>query len=355
MTFIDGNLNLQYTMEKVSGSFLRLLVLVNLYMSVTVILHNGIASLLGSQVVPGNANLLFKLLLISAVVDKTSFDILILMSWYITVSFLKSLQMLCNHSLVYSRNAGQPVSSGVWKLLSLIGVLNISTIICCGVLFRSGGLSMVILLAADSFLLEIEIISDLLNYFRIRREQTSLSTELLSNVIYILLFTQDVGVFFQFLHIWSFHGLKFTIIDCVILLHLHVAIASISKKLHDRAQTIRICELLENFPDASSTSMCSICYESCSVSKQLACGHAYHMSCLQQLVKAEGNTAKCPLCRKTILRNSTTFPLLRISTEGLFPSYLHIPSFTFEIVRRGMPEQRFFFWRNENDNAGTQE
>ena len=105
--------------------------------------------------------------------------------------------------------------------------------------------------------------------------------------------------------------------------------------------------------------------------KKVQCGHLYHTHCLREVVERAQSLqdAKCPLCRGSLINNETATPsrrsraspfptnpdainnnpqdpaarapqgageraLFRFSTEALLPTWLPIPAFSFEVVRR---------------------
>ncbi|KAL7541602.1 hypothetical protein ACHAXR_011055 [Thalassiosira sp. AJA248-18] len=193
------------------------------------------------------------------------------------------------------------------------------------------------------------------------------------------------------LHIWALHGASWGLIDGVLALHIHSTISNLGSKIAERRNTNRISrELNSSFPDASELDIrkssaagdvCCICLNSMIVGsvKKVGCGHLFHANCLREVVERERSmaSAKCPLCRASLvtgrqdpevvhpqmlgdLRNDETnnttnggegrqaqpiqpvnpqlIPgeqsLLRFSTENILPSWLPVPAFAFEVVRR---------------------
>jgi len=102
---------------------------------------------------------------------------------------------------------------------------------------------------------------------------------------------------------------------------------------------------------------------------KVSCGHLYHTACLRQVIERARSleAVKCPLCRAPIIdtnnkNNSTASAaaanptndvpqeaevaeraganninndaLFRFSTKDLFPTWLPVPAFSFEVVRR---------------------
>ena len=156
---------------------------------------------------------------------------------------------------------------------------------------------------------------------------------------------------------------------------------------------------------SSAGDVCCICLGTMSMGnvKKVGCGHLYHTHCLREVVERAHSfeAARCPLCRASVVDGkqypesnnvgpgfplnfggNNTVPgnenegnndvndnqvetvrapvpnlgqqneraLFRLSTEGLFPQWLPIPQFSFEVVRRfppGMPE--LDTPNNEND------
>lgn len=153
-----------------------------------------------------------------------------------------------------------------------------------------------------------------------------------------------------------------------------------------------VCELK---PD----NVCCICLSSLSSGtgvKRVKCGHMFHANCLRQVVERARSleAARCPMCRCTMLENESSsssssaeatiettidnnnappaqqvegdngtlgmaepannnatnhqqqqqqqqadgdLPVFRFSTDGIFPAWMPIPAFSFEIVRRPNP------------------
>lgn len=112
--------------------------------------------------------------------------------------------------------------------------------------------------------------------------------------------------------------------------------------------------------------------------KKVGCGHLFHTHCLREVVERERSiqVARCPLCRANLITgrqiiggdsrtvgnnnivnetgqeaqarpnaqtqnnpqlNPADTSLLRFSTEGWLPSWIPVPAFSFEVVRRETP------------------
>ena len=419
--------------------------------------------------------LMFKLLLISAVVEPDSLDLLILSSWYTLLSFLRSLSHLCGATISHTAQSGQPPRVGVCYLLTLLLIMNFLSAAVCAALFHGAGWNMVLLLTCDCALLANDIVVHLIRYIQqsldekhsislaIMEEQQLLyhaqirSTSsprhqqdqqdqvegeegeeeairtnsrlldrqmelqeaahsrrlgVLDNVAFGLELLSLNLTFAHFVHIWSLHGITFGLVDGVLVLHLHSALSHMGKKILERRNLHRIArDLNAIFQDASEHEMkkagdiCCICLGSLSIGhvKKVGCGHLYHTNCLREVVERAQSieAAKCPLCRARVIdasrqqqnatnantpvpnnnnnnidnngplqddtTNNNAIPnpavppvnagngvggehaLFRFSTEGILPSWIPIPAFSFEVVRRP-PTNSTLTATNDNNN-----
>jgi len=476
-----GPTTLTDLLDKILTSTFRLLAIANLLLSLTYLVHTAVANLfldlpsLSRESWSGRERLggflVFKLLLISAVVAPDTLDLLILLSWYTLLSFLRSLAGLAAATTAHTSQSGQAPRHGVLSLLVLVLLTNIVAASCCVALFHGAGWGMVSLLTCDCALLAVDVISHILrhvtqtidlkhsmNIQRLEAKQLALhnqirqeeeqqqqrdydiitrpqreenSEEILTlyeeekeniveidqilndeseppsyaptgestvslpvnsllkeshqldqrmelmeaqhnrrlglletTVFYFQILAYMITVF-HFLHIWSLHGLQFTLIDGVLALHLHSALSAAGKKIAERRNLNRIArDLDEMFEDATDIELsksadvfCCICLGTMSTGsvKKVGCGHLYHTHCLREVVERARSieAAKCPLCRASVLsgepsessqseeegnnNNGTVgreHALFRFSTEGILPAWMPLPAFSFEVVRR---------------------
>jgi hypothetical protein len=194
-------------------------------------------------------------------------------------------------------------------------------------------------------------------------------------------------------HIWTLHGAAFRLVNAVLVLQMQSIVSLIGKKIAERRNALRVTrEINSRFQEASdkdirnalaAKDVCCICLNSLSFGsvKKVRCGHLFHNNCLREVIERERSFAatKCPLCRTSIVVdhrqamqdghsgvmtgpgnivnndasndgggaratmrqteraqnvNSGEQSLLRISTEHIMPSWLPIPAFAFEVVRR---------------------
>jgi hypothetical protein len=217
---------------------------------------------------------------------------------------------------------------------------------------------------------------------------------ILDTAIFCTQLTSHLLTVTHFLHIWSLHGIKLTLIDGVLALHLHSAVSSVSRQIAQRRNVHRIARHLDHvFEDVTELDLRKHCNDVCCVClcglsshvKKVACGHMFHVHCLREVVERARSieSAKCPLCRASVLDgsrpaggtnfvapttvNRTTGPagetanvgggeddvppppeapqaqqqqqqqqqaLFRFSTDAILPAWVPVPNFSFEIVRR---------------------
>ena len=467
-------------LDKILTSTPRLLAMANLLLSITYLVHTAVANLfldlpsLSRESWSGRERLggflVFKLLLISAVVAPDTLDLLILLSWYTLLSFLRSLAGLSAATTAHTSQSGQPPRPGVLSLLILILLSDILSASLCVALFHGAGWGMVLLLTCDCALLAVDVISHILRHLtqtldlahsahilklesaqlaihaQLREGQqqegvltnpavdfsteenrdvvernptqssspktnagaksTSLTDEelmeesrrldqrmermelvhnhrlsILETSVFALQLVAYALTVIHFLHIWTLHGLQFTLIDGVLALHLHSALSAAGKKIVERRNLNRIARDLDaTFEDAteidlakSSDVFCCICLGTMSTGsvKKVGCGHLYHTHCLREVVERARSmeAAKCPLCRASVLNGEPPErpmneddngnilnnagvagerALFRFSTEGILPTWLPLPAFSFEVVRRPQPDITI-----PNNNNGT--
>ena len=462
--------------------------------------------------------LVFKLLLISAVVAPDTLDLLILLTWYTLLSCLRSLDHLCQATTTHTSASGQTPRSGVLRLLLLVLGTDLVAAASCVALFHAAGWGMVLLLTCDCAILAVDLASHMLQHVSCVLEDThtqqiaslearqlqlhsannnssmptagdtvgasSVESEesvvvgqerlveggpgedplagsievspsnsaemqprqhsgdnpedqhrrrqrqeaqrssvhqesrqldrrmevlelvhsrrlgILDTSMFVLQLVSHILTVAHFLHIWSLHGVQFTLIDGVLALHLHSALSSACKKIAQRRNIHTIARDLNGlFPNASETELqkaaqagdvCCICLGTMSTGhvKILKCGHLYHTHCLREVVERAQSfqAAKCPLCRASVVdgRQPTVPPnnaaratgtdgdngeprpnvataarplgagailgepgaapqqqqgageyaLFRFSTEEIFPAWVPLPAFSFEVVRR---------------------
>ena len=554
--------------DKVLTSTPRLLAIANLLLALTYQMHTAVADwFLGAGVYPPpnggewamtgrerlGSFLVFKLLLISAVVAPDTLDLLILLSWYTLLSFLRSLAHLAAATTSHTTQSGQPPRTGVLQLLMVVLLCDFVAAAACAALFQPAGVSMVILLTCDCALLAVEILGHVLKHVRqvledmhehtiaemeeqqlqihqrqrrLERQQQQqqqaatmtgddttttraaaasisagetedrrpaaarerqpraaggedwdmleddLSLEddsdgedgddgirtlprnnqhllmedsrrldqsmdslelahtrrlaILDTTIFCLQLLVHAITVGHFLHIWTLHGIQFTLIDGVLALHLHSALSAATKQIAERRNLHRIARNLDGmFPNASELDLkiahatgdvCCICLGAMSVGsvKKVGCGHLYHTNCLREVIERAHSmeAAKCPLCRASVVdgsRPGTNSPtndqdqvnnnnglatgenenlgahnaannnvnnagnipdndtrmvrpndalnhrgeraLFRFSTEGILPTWMPLPAFSFEVVRRPTPPRAENANTNNTNNA----
>lgn len=165
--------------DKVSTSTPRLLAIANLLLALTYQMHTAVADwFLGVGVYPPPGEwamtgrerlgsfLVFKLLLISAVAEPNTLDLLILLSWYTLLSFLRSLAHLAAATTSHTTQSGQPPRTGVLQLLLVVLLCDFVAAAACVALFLPAGVGRVVLLTCDCALLAVEVLGHILKHGR---------------------------------------------------------------------------------------------------------------------------------------------------------------------------------------------
>lgn len=192
---VDGG-GASQILNKILSSTPRLLAVANLLLAVTYLLHSVVADLFLSNNGNGNHNepawngvaennninpnnngmgdvdqrylragrerlggfLVFKLLLISAVVEPDTSDLLILLSWYTLLSFLRSLAHLAASTTNHTSQSGLPPRRNVMNLLLLVLLCDFTAAAACVAMFGGAGLAYVLLLVCDCALLALDVV-----------------------------------------------------------------------------------------------------------------------------------------------------------------------------------------------------
>ncbi len=185
--------------EKILTSTPRLIAIANLLLALVYLVHAAIADLfLG----PSNATqtrqqeqqqgntadeqtrrqrrmgrerlggyLLFKLLLISSVLDPGTDDLLILFSWYMVLSFLRSLTHLAGSTANRASQSGQPPRPGTLRLLIAVVACDVVAATGCIVLFHEAGWHLLLLLTCDCALVAADAMAHIVKYFGLTMEE----------------------------------------------------------------------------------------------------------------------------------------------------------------------------------------
>jgi hypothetical protein len=129
------------------------------------------------------AYLLFKLLLISSVLDPDTEDLLILFAWYLILSFLRSLAHLAGATTQHAAQSGLSPRQGALRLLIVVVLCDAAAATGCIVLFRGLGWHMLLLLTCDCALVGADAMAHIVKHVgstieeRHRSQITSLEEE----------------------------------------------------------------------------------------------------------------------------------------------------------------------------------
>jgi len=346
----SGSFSFMFTnvVDKILKSTIRLCVITNFLLTMTYLLHSGVAAWflahsgasnnaaalqrqhetsmredrarMGTEwsfASPSGASvarermggfLIFKLLLISAVLTPDALDLMILVTWFTLLGCLRSLDHLAHSTNIHLTAMGHRPENGIVQLLFWVLVCDMVAAGSCVALFHTAGYGMVLLLTCDCALLGTDTVSHILKYYQsiwdnshdsdiraLEEEQLNMhraneqneeteesfnsgmtQTELrqesgrldhqmeglelahtrrlavLETAIFCLDMTCHVLTVGHFCHIWALHGVQFTLIDGVLALHLHSAISTACAKLARRRNVHKIAQDLEgHFPNAT--------------------------------------------------------------------------------------------------------
>eukprot|EP00534_Pseudo-nitzschia_fraudulenta_P007380 CAMPEP_0201193794 /NCGR_PEP_ID=MMETSP0851-20130426/147721_1 /ASSEMBLY_ACC=CAM_ASM_000631 /TAXON_ID=183588 /ORGANISM="Pseudo-nitzschia fraudulenta, Strain WWA7" /LENGTH=644 /DNA_ID=CAMNT_0047480365 /DNA_START=67 /DNA_END=2001 /DNA_ORIENTATION=- len=110
--------------------------------------------------------LIFKLLLISAVLAPDTLDLMILVTWFTLLGCLRSLDHLAHSTNLHMTAMGQPPKKGVVRLLFWVLACDIVAAGSCVGLFHTAGYGMVLLLTCDCALVGADAMSHVLKYYQ---------------------------------------------------------------------------------------------------------------------------------------------------------------------------------------------
>lgn len=110
--------------------------------------------------------LIFKLLLISAVLAPDTLYLIILVTWFTLLGCLRSLDQLAHSSNINLVAIGQPPKKGIVQLLVWVLACDIVAAGSCLALFHTEGYGIVLLLVCDCALLGTDVMSHILKYYQ---------------------------------------------------------------------------------------------------------------------------------------------------------------------------------------------
>jgi len=184
--------------DKVFTSTPRLIAVANLLLAVVYLLQTAVADLfLGPINTSNNADadtllppqdeassrrrggrehffgfLLFKLLIISSVLEPDGIDFFILLSWYTLLSFMRSLSHLAGMTSKHTSQSGEPPCKGSLRLLILVLVCDVAAMSCFATAFHSIGFSELLLLTFDCLLMFFGTVTHIVKYYALTIEES---------------------------------------------------------------------------------------------------------------------------------------------------------------------------------------
>eukprot|EP00474_Spongospora_subterranea_P009197 CRZ09655.1 hypothetical protein [Spongospora subterranea] len=193
--------------------------------------------------------------------------------------------------------------------ISLVSVLNCSTMIYLGNIFSEIGWRPLSILLHEGCLTLVTSITCMLIYFA-RETDSGDVVDQSQSTFYIESCGDIVNnglTLLHLIHVWSLHGLSLTVIDMfffMITRTVYIRLSSRVAALIIYRRVIR--DINTRFSDASEQELrdlddhCTICHEPLQTgqTKKLPCSHFFHLSCLRQWMKYRRT---CPICRSDLL------------------------------------------------------
>eukprot|EP00164_Ancoracysta_twista_P000408 GFYU01000556.1.p1 GENE.GFYU01000556.1~~GFYU01000556.1.p1 ORF type:complete len:791 (-),score=102.07 GFYU01000556.1:196-2568(-) len=256
---------------------------------------------------------LFKIVFIGAVLQPDVKEILVWTTWFSILGFLKIFTLLCRDRfeyLTFSPTTPMRTHSKMIGLLLTIGFSDMFWFSVCVFLFHEAGVSVLLLLLFECVSVFLHTCQTLIKYIihlvDLSREGVweqrgtyLYYTELATDVLNLTLTLS------HYVHIWSLHGISFTLIDAVLFLHMRTVFNNLKKKLLQFKNYRRATSDMDSkVPDATEEDLlafnddCAICRDKMTHAKKLLCGHLFHLSCLRSWLEHHHS---CPTCRRSIL------------------------------------------------------
>ena len=259
---------------------------------------------------------LFKIVFVGAVLDAELKELLVWCAWFSILGFLKLFALLGRDRFDYLISSSpSPTSKPIIKVLSLLMIILLSDILwfqLCVSIFYSAGLSVLLLLTFECFVVFLECLQPLLKYaihvVDLRHEGF---WEQRGTLMYYNEFLTETAILIatlaHYVHILWLNGISLTLIDAVLLLHMRMAYTNLRDKivafmnyrtvaayLNSRYPTVTGEELAKYNDD------CPICREPMQLGKKLPCGHIFHTACLRTWLEQHHS---CPTCRRSLIEN----------------------------------------------------
>jgi len=276
---------------------------------------------------------LFKIVLMSAILEPELIELTLWMTWFATVGFLKMFTGLAKgrfEHLISSPTPNRVAHLRTVTLLSSLLVLDGLWGYVCLSIFSSAGLSEMFLLMFEIVVVAIDIVQALIRYavhmLELYQQQQQLRAisrgipesevfkwEGRGTFLYHLDFVTELCIltftWFHYCQVFWLHGVGFQLTDAILVLHIKALTGSIFRKIRTYCRYRAATRSLQNtLPDATPEELeryedeCAICKEPMSHGKKLSCGHIFHLTCLRQwLEQSTSESYKCPMCRAPLV------------------------------------------------------
>ncbi|KAL1917213.1 uncharacterized protein VTP21DRAFT_4869 [Calcarisporiella thermophila] len=266
--------------------------------------------------------LLFKVVFIGAILEPKWEDLMIWISWFTILGFLRIFSMLCRDRFEYLAFCPNVPFKSHLKILSLLVLILVSDVFwfsVCASIFPT----MLLLLTFESFTLFLDTLQTLIKYgIHIRDLSTSGIWEEKGVMLYYTEFITDILILVatlgHYMHIILLHGVSLTLIDAVLLLNMRSVFNNLRKKITSYYHYLRvISDMQTRYPSATVKELqdykddCAICRDTMTNAKRLPCGHCFHASCLRAWFERACQAPSCPTCRQPL--GLTSFDLSHTS------------------------------------------
>ncbi|KAI9293557.1 hypothetical protein K502DRAFT_325255 [Neoconidiobolus thromboides FSU 785] len=252
--------------------------------------------------------LLFKVVFLGAIVETNNDEMILWVSWFAVIGFLRVFSMLCRDRCEYLMEISSSSNRSQFRVLSFLSLIIICDILWFTVCLNSFG-SMLFLLIFECFTLLLDTLQTLIKYL-IHIKDISSSDIWEEKDVYLRKteFYTDAAILvvtlIHYIQIVLLQGITFTLIDAVLFLNIRSVFKSLHRKYNIYKSYRSALNYMESrFPSATKNELedlgdnCPICLEPMISAQKLPCSHIFHGRCLRLWLESHQN---CPTCRKDL-------------------------------------------------------
>jgi hypothetical protein len=264
--------------------------------------------------------------------DHDEKEMMVWFTWLTLVGFVKHMGLLVRDRLEYVTLAINTMDlPKIGILLSIVVALNTYLVFVCVRVFGcrldecdAGAVSVMLLLLFECLLTYIDALQ---TFLRVALYVINLKREVHSERRRLYAFYSELTCqlmvhtlsLLHYIHVWAVHGLSFSLLDFLLLLHTRTIVSKIRAKLTSLSIFLTIDKRL---PDATAEQLataqdakdaCAICREDLSSAKVLPCGHLFHLVCLRDWLD---QSATCPICRRPVPSTASVQEGSAVNGEG---------------------------------------